>query len=688
MTPANDTEHANAPRLSGGHFIVCGYGKLGRQCVAALIGLDADIRIINDTAIDLPTLTASGAHVRQVLGDCRHADTLREADVAHCRAILLVVSELQCNVTTAMSVRQLNPQARIILRSARENLNQLLASRVGNLLAFDPSVLAAPAFAWAALGTGTLGQFLYDQQWFRLVERRVAATPSSHHGQDAARALRQGEVLNQLETRVRRVLRHLPAAAPAPAHTFYDWQPDARLAEGDRVLLLECIAPPTRTGLAQAGGWKTRWNKASEATRALLGRERHQHILRSYVLVAIILLVMGTTLFHFALPESNLLHDFLAATVLMLGGYGDIFGFFKTDVSFPTWMQISGLFISISGIVLVGMLFGLLTETLLAARFALPGRRSRIPEDGHNVVIGFGRVGQSISTLLHNLGQPVVAAVPEERTEAEILPDIPTVHGSKLDVILQRAHARTAHSVILATDNELLNLEAALMTHALNPNCRLVIRSDEQRLAEHLADLLPRAESIMPYQVAADAFVAGALGEQVHALFRLGLRTILLAEFQVTAGDSLAGLRIGEVIYGFAVVAVALTPAPSNDPQAATSIMLPDIDYRLAAGDRLLLLSTMDGLRRIENNQRALLPETWTLDIPPLLMSAQRFEAANVLARFASISLAEARERLAEPSIVWRLTLYRYQAERLRQELGKRNIHAQLVREDGTHTPT
>jgi len=683
--PANDTGQANAPRPPGGHFIVCGYGKLGRQCVAALMGLDADIRIINDTAIDLSTLTTDGANVRLVLGDCRHADVLSEADVAHCRAILLVVSELQCNVTTALAVRQINPQARIILRSAQENLNQLFAARLGNLLAFDPSVLAAPAFAWAALGTGTLGQFLYAQQWFRLVERRVVPAPSSQHGQDTAQALREGDVLSRLETRVRRVLRHLPAAAPAPTHTFYDWQPDALLAEGDRVLLLECIAPPTRTRLTQADGWKTWWNKTAESARALLGRERHQHILRSYMLVAITLLALGTTLFHFALPESNLLHDFLAATVLMLGGYGDIFGFFKTDVDFPAWMQVLGLLISLSGIVLVGMLFGLLTETLLAARFALPGRRSPIPEGGHNVVVGLGRVGQSISTLLHNLGQPVVAAIPEEHAEDEILPGIATVHGSKLASVLQRAHVGMAHSVILATDNELLNLEAALMTHALNPSCRLVIRSDEQRLAEHLADLLPRAESIMPYQVAADAFVAGALGEQVHALFRLGRRTILLAEFQVTAGDSLTGLRIGEVIYGFAVVAVALTPAPSNDPQAASSIMLPDIDYRLAAGDRLLLLSTMDGLRRIENNQRALLPDSWTLDIPPLLMSAQRFEAANVLARFAGLSLAEARERLSEPSTIWRLTLYRYQAERLQQELGKRNIHARLLPEIERH---
>ena len=372
----------------------------------------------------------------------------------------------------------------------------------------------------------------------------------------------------------------------------------------------------------------------------------------------------------------------------MLGGYGDIFGFFKTDVSFPAWMQISGLLISISGIVLVGMLFGLLTETLLAARFALPGRRIRTPEDGHNVVVGFGRVGQSISTLLHKLGQPVVAAIPDERSESDILPDIATVHGNKLDTILLRAHARTAHSVILATDNELLNLEAALMTHALNPNCRLVIRSDEQHLAERLADLLPRAESIMPYQVAADAFVAGALGEQIHALFRLGKRTILLAEFQVTPGDSLTGLRIGEVIYGFAVVAVAPTPAPGNNPQAASSIMLPDIDYRLAAGDRLLLLSTMDGLRRIENNLPALMPDRWALNIPPLLISEQRFEVAHILARFANTPLAEARERLAEPSTVWRLTLYRYQAERLRQELAKRNIHARLLREGGADAQT
>ena len=42
------------------------------------------------------------------------------------------------NIETAIAARRLNPNVHIVVRSSRQNLNQLLKDQLGNFVALDP----------------------------------------------------------------------------------------------------------------------------------------------------------------------------------------------------------------------------------------------------------------------------------------------------------------------------------------------------------------------------------------------------------------------------------------------------------------------------------------------------------------------------------------------------------------------
>lgn len=92
-----------------------------------------------------------------VIGDCRQLDILKQTKIQQCRAVLLVTSDERVNIEAAFAIRLLNPQARLIVRSAKQNLNELLGQSLGNFIAFEATQLPVPAFAIAALGSEIRG---------------------------------------------------------------------------------------------------------------------------------------------------------------------------------------------------------------------------------------------------------------------------------------------------------------------------------------------------------------------------------------------------------------------------------------------------------------------------------------------------------------------------------------------------
>jgi voltage-gated potassium channel Kch len=659
-------------------FLVCGLGSLGQQCVAALKRFEVSVIAIEKNPSqdwdipDLPNLLDTF-----LIGDCRYTSVLEQAKIQQCRAVILVTDSEQVNAETALAVRKLNPETRLVVRSAKENLNELLGEHLGNFVAFEATQLPAPTIALAALGTGIRGLFNLEGQWLRVVKHQI---------QLGDRWCTQ-RLLHELNTKNRRILHHTPYGAP-PSQSFHEWEPDARVQAGDTLAYIET------TELSAIYSENLARNTRS-APRPLLVRVKHLNwaILKQQIaefwrsadnnrlrqvgivcaIILSVLLLSGMLLYKLNAPGISWADSFLTSALLLLGGFGDLFGGFNfKEFPVPLWLRFISLGMAIVGTIFVGIVYSFLTERLLAARFQLSKRRPPIPQKDHVVVVGLGRVGQRVATLLQQFKQPLVGISLNTEFDMTILPEMPLIVGN-LKESLSKANLSTAKSVVVVTDEEMLNLEIGLMARDANPNSNLVIRTFGQGLSDNLAGLLPSAQVLGAYAVAAEAFAGAAFGEKILNLFRLNKKTILVTEYQIEVGDTLNGLLLSEVAYGYGVV-----PILYQKDQEASKLM-PSEDIRLGVSDRIVVLATSNGLRRIERGISSIMPKGWRVQVEKALTDEAVFEGANALARISGCSLNTARDLMKNLPGTLQSPLYKHQAQRLVRELGKAQVVAHLV---------
>ena len=106
-------------------FLVCGLGSVGQYCVAALKEFGVSVSAIDKATPknwqipNLPRLLDD-----LIIGDCRLPSVLEQAQIGQCRAVLIVTSKERVNIETALEVRELNRQTRLVVRSAQKNLNK------------------------------------------------------------------------------------------------------------------------------------------------------------------------------------------------------------------------------------------------------------------------------------------------------------------------------------------------------------------------------------------------------------------------------------------------------------------------------------------------------------------------------------------------------------------------------------
>ncbi|NET46453.1 NAD-binding protein [Okeania sp. SIO2B3] len=157
QTPNNQPRNTNSatntlvpPSID--RFLICGLGSLGQHCVAALKQFGVIVNAIDLIQPQHWEISDLSSQLNQlIIGDAREPGILRQGQVQQCRAILIITSNERINLAIALAARLINPQIRLVVRSAKENLNQLLDKQLGNYVAFEPTELPAPAFAVAAL---------------------------------------------------------------------------------------------------------------------------------------------------------------------------------------------------------------------------------------------------------------------------------------------------------------------------------------------------------------------------------------------------------------------------------------------------------------------------------------------------------------------------------------------------------
>jgi hypothetical protein len=210
------------------------------------------------------------------------------------------------------------------------------------------------------------------------------------------------------------------------------------------------------------------------------------------------------------------------------------------------------------------------------------------------------------------------------------------------------------------------------LNHRFSP----VVRTRSQTFSNNLSAMMPQAQTFCAYALSAEAFAGAAFGENILGLFRLGNQNILIAEYAITSGDTLEGKRMGHIAYGYGVVPIL---RETSDAQGKRfNVLMPIDDQHLTAGDRLFVLSSINGLRRIERGERTP-PRRWHLSadaLPPNLnsnleKSSDLSGLTDLLIKLSGCDPEAARsfiEQLPSCSSM-ELDLYDYQAARLIQAM-------------------
>ncbi len=238
--------------LCRNHFVVIGVGKVGYQVIKQLLELRETVVAIEMASGSplLGELFDKGVPVIQ--GNARVASVLEQAGVRQARSVLVTTSDDLTNLDAAITARDLNPSARIVIRLFDETLATKVAGAF-SMPTISTSQVAAPAFIAAATGRKVY-------QAFQLAGRQVHLTDITINATGSLVGQTVGDV--QTDKRINIVMHQSGADVhvnPDPETAFGPGDTILVIAPMDALLLLESLnrpgsSPVAHTAKAAAAG--------------------------------------------------------------------------------------------------------------------------------------------------------------------------------------------------------------------------------------------------------------------------------------------------------------------------------------------------------------------------------------------------------------------------------------------------
>ncbi|MFN6337295.1 MAG: TrkA C-terminal domain-containing protein [Cyanobacteriota bacterium] len=486
-----------------------------------------------------------------------------------------------------------------------------LRERLPGLALVDPELLTAGVFANALRPDGSEAAFASGRELFRVV-RSVLQSDCS-------------EDLFTLQGRQRRLLQWCPAQQGSPGSPASQWwDVCAKPLAGDHLLWLKVVSSLDSRRLAR-GNWLqdtlSRWWLALEGLQESLNagiRRWSWGGLVGAVLFALVL-VAGTTSFGFGSPLRGLLltiallkGEYIDALSAMTGG--------RPLVAEQLGLAALSLAFALGGTLLTAWLVAVILDWLLARRL---GRREPGPLAAGKsfvLVVGGQRLARRLERLLSQSRFRVRRVQPDGREPSDLAFD-------SLDRALRVLRHGRCQGVAVLGDDLMANLETALGLQDRWPHARLAVQSHSLSCGAELGRLFQGMEVVNPLELAAEAVVATAFGERVREVIRVADTNLLLTDYRVEEGDTLAGRSVGQIAEGYGVMPVSLTPEGQTK-----ALVLPRLDQVMQPGDSLLVLAALPGLRAVEAGQMR--PPSWRLELQGMGVGADCFEAQMLLARY------------------------------------------------------
>ncbi len=156
-----------------GHVIICGMGKVGYRVALELLKFNRDVVAIeaNPDGRFLEKIQALGIPV--LIADARRSENLLKAGIEKADAVIPCTDNELTNLDIALDAREINPNAKIVMRMFDPELAQRVEKGFGIHTAFSVSALAAPTFAAASMRVNVRTSFYVGDQLLNIGEVKI-----------------------------------------------------------------------------------------------------------------------------------------------------------------------------------------------------------------------------------------------------------------------------------------------------------------------------------------------------------------------------------------------------------------------------------------------------------------------------------------------------------------------------------
>jgi Trk K+ transport system NAD-binding subunit/ubiquinone/menaquinone biosynthesis C-methylase UbiE len=215
----------------------------------------------------------------------------------------------------------------------------------------------------------------------------------------------------------------------------------------------------------------------------------------------------------------------------------------------------------------------------------------------HTIVIGFGRIGYRVVGQLAPRDARIVVVENDPKDEfKEVLEkhDIPMIVGdARRDDVLAKANVSRAKTVLVLTNNDLVNIEVALNAREQNPTIKVIVRMFDEHLAERIERAFDFQAVFSTTALAAPSFAAAVWNQKILHSMSVGDAHLHLARFDVVSGSSIIGLTIAQVEARHAVNILLHQREGQKD-------LLPAAGNVISPHDALYLVGALEGIDQFD----------------------------------------------------------------------------------------
>ncbi|NOH10107.1 MAG: potassium channel protein [Chloroflexi bacterium] len=263
------------------------------------------------------------------------------------------------------------------------------------------------------------------------------------------------------------------------------------------------------------------------------------------------LILFAVSIVGYMWIEKFTLFEALYMTVITLStvGYGEV------RPLTPPGQVFTGIII-ILGVIFIAVLFGTLTEFVVAGELAGTLKLRRLMRrvkamEEHYIVCGIGRVGEHVAVALQNQGLPcVVIDMDKALTDRFEQMGIPAILGdATIDETLRQAGIDRAKGLVAALNSDAENVYVTLSARKINPDLTIVGRSTDEEIEAKLK-MAGADRVVSPYNIAGYRIVNQLTRPHVTFFLDAVMRDdglgFFLEEIEISPDSSLVGQKMSD----------------------------------------------------------------------------------------------------------------------------------------------